>query len=995
MKKNIVGTELAFFHTDHLPNTLKPITSGEAAMPDICPDFFSENMASLKKNHAHVWENLTQFPPEPVGEIFLEPNGKPNLRALDQDGKLISIHIPGDPEAEVAQFLNIVKEDFSGVVTLTGMGVGYAPLALASHRPNIRHLVLFEPNRGIFLQALRAQDLTSLLSDPRVIIGIGPDQNINAAMQPTTKALQLESIQNLKHLPSFSLNPDEYGKLHEDVYNHCSSFNIEGNTVGHMGRDFLENRLQHLSSMHHDRLLMELAGKFSGLPAILVAAGPSLDKNVKLLAEAKDKALIIAVDSALPTLVANGVMPDLVGTIDPLELIFEKVAGVAPQIHDTSLLCMSWASSKMVKFFPADQVFWCFGSKPIEAWMATLLGNNLLTPGANTVAHLNFMAAIIMGCSPIVFVGQDLAFSSTKSHSSHAVLQTKDLGDALQKGNENTVWLDGIDGGKVLSDRGFLSNKLFFEKMIKQEADHHYINATEGGAHIQGTEVMPLQAVLDRFCVSPYEIKEKLRATNENEQDERRKRFLLEFTKISKTGRSIIKTLVKTDKLSRSILQYLDKAEKNRAAQYRSFNELPSSMKKKIEELDKLNARLDNEGGIWPLLQEVTMAGLRRSEQQKHTLDSLANDPNRYTEWLQKNIQRFLQINEIRREVLPLLTNTLTNDVTFLQAEEKLLKNVQQNGPDDTETILELARLYYEAGNLNLARPWINRLNDLLPESAEVNFLHGWIAAHYTEYARAESFFAKAIAVDNDYAVKIESFRKYQGDAHIRYAAFFREMDKATSRKLLVKGLIYAQEHEGIGQQLITLCDQALAEIKRSLENKTHEKTSGVIHSWLSDLEINGRLASIIGPDRIAQFHRSQGMILAEKQEYSKAIEAFNNALRLTPTDPELHITLTDIHFALEQYPQGIIHLDKAVSLEGAYAVYWEEIGDSLADGAQHEDALAAYERCFTILPDRVHLLKKIGDCYVAAGQLEAAKEAYLFFKEKMHATETATGGIQ
>lgn len=963
-------------------------------MPVNSHDLFNKNMVTLKKNHPQLWDMLTQSPPEPVGEICPAPNGRPNLWALDQDGNRISLHIPDDPEAEVGQFLGMVEENFSGVVTLTGMGLGYAPLALVSQRPNIRHLTVFEPNSGVFLQALHALDLTPLLSDPRVILGIGPGQNIGSIMQPAMMALQLENIQNLQHLPSFSLKPDEYKKLHEDLYNHCSSFNIEGNTMGHLGRDFLGNRLRHLNSMHHDRLLLELAGKFTGLPAILVAAGPSLDKNVHLLKEAKEKALIIAVDSALPALIANGVMPHLVGTIDPLELIFEKVAGVAPQVHGTSLLCMSWASSKMAKFFPADQIFWCFGAKPIEAWMANLLGNNILTPGASTVAHLNFLASLIMGCDPVIFVGQDLAFSPTKSHSSHTVLNTQDLGEALQKGTDSTVWLDGINGGKVLSDRGFLSNKLFFENMIKHQ-EGHYINATEGGAHIEGTEVLPLRTVLDRYCATPVAIKEKLCTTNEHEQDKRRERFLREFARVAKLGRGIIKIIGKTDELSRDILRHLDRTVKNGATRYRSFDDLPNSIKKKVVELDRLNNKLDNESGIWPLLQEVTMAGLRQSEQQKHAIESLANAPDHYLEWLRKNIQRFLQINEIRREVLPLLTDTLADDVILLQAEEKLLNAVRENRSDDTETILELAKLYYKAGNLNLARPWIKRLADLLPESAEVNFLQGWVAAHYTEYAKAESFFAKAMAADRDYGLKIESFRKQQGDAYIKYAAFFRDLDKTTSRRLLTKGLLYAPEHPEIGPHLIALCDQALKEIKQSSETKISEKTGAMVNGWFADLNSNDRLAAILGPERIAQFHRARGIILAEENDYRQAIEAFNNALCLTPDDPTLHISLTDMYFALDHYPQGIAHLDKAVSLDSAYVIYWEEIGDSLTEASQHADAIAAYEKCFTILPERVNLLKKIGDCHLAAGQLEAAKEAYLLLKGKMQPIETTITSVQ
>ena len=964
-------------------------------MPDNSSDFLKKNMGALKKNHPHVWEILTQSPPEPVGEIFPAPNGQPNLWAHDQEGNRVPLHVPENPEAEVVQFLDMVTEDFSGVVTLTGMGLGYSPLALIQQRPGTRHLAVFEPNPGIFLQAMHALDLGPLLSDPRTILGIGPEQNIAAVMAPANWALQLESIHNLQHMPSFSLNFSEYKQLHDKVFAHCSSYNIQGNTLGYLGRDFLENRLRHLSSILHDRLLMDLAGKFAGVPAILVAAGPSLDQNVHLLREAKGKAIIFAVDSALPTLIANGVSPDFVGTIDPLELIFEKVAGVAPQVHDTSLLSMSWASSKMVKFFPADQVFWAFGQRPIDKWMGKLMGNTTLITGGTSVAHLNLIASMVMGCAPVTFVGQDLAFSPAKSHSTGTVLQIQEFKDALEKVSADTIWVDGVNGGKVLSNRIYLCDKNQFELIIKSQ-NVHAINASTSGAHIEGTEIMSLREVLDRYCITPVDIKERLRPTETCDRDIKRKEFLLEFDRLAKLDRRMTVMLEKTDNVSQAILQHLDTTQKRKSRQYRSFNDLPGPIKKKVLELDGLNNKLDGETGLWPLFDEITTAGLRFSEQQKHAINQLTNDPSNYMEWLQKNIQRFLDINRVRREILPLLTNILADDTVSLQKEEKLLATLTEGqGTADAGAMLELAELYHLGGNLNLARPWISKLRELRPESAAVNFLQGWVAAHYTNFDKAEALFRKAIALDPDYSDKVAAFRKGQGDAYVKYAAFFQNLDKTTFRKLLIKGLIYAPEHAGLIGKLTALCDQTLVEITKLQEEKNLGKLEATSSSWLTDLEANARLATVLGPNRVAQFHRALGIILAEENDYAQAIAAFNNALCLTPDDPTLHINLTDMYFALGQYPQGIAHLDKAVSLDSAYVVYWEAIGDSLAEAAQHEEALTAYEKCFTILPERVHLLKKIGDCYLATGQLEAAKEAYLLLKEKMQAIEATTTSVQ
>jgi tetratricopeptide (TPR) repeat protein len=74
---------------------------------------------------------------------------------------------------------------------------------------------------------------------------------------------------------------------------------------------------------------------------------------------------------------------------------------------------------------------------------------------------------------------------------------------------------------------------------------------------------------------------------------------------------------------------------------------------------------------------------------------------------------------------------------------------------------------------------------------------------------------------------------------------------------------------------------------------------------------------------------------------------------------------------------EGMSRLEDAVALEPRTAVLWEEIGDALAAGKDYDGALAAYEKCLSALPGRLDTLKKIGDCYAAAGHPEAARMAY------------------
>ncbi len=106
-------------------------------------------------------------------------------------------------------------------------------------------------------------------------------------------------------------------------------------------------------------------------------------------------------------------------------------------------------------------------------------------------------------------------------------------------------------------------------------------------------------------------------------------------------------------------------------------------------------------------------------------------------------------------------------------------------------------------------------------------------------------------------------------------------------------------------------------------------------------------------------------------------------ALKFTPDNPDLYATAAELFFAMQDFTNGITHLNKAVELDRSYAVLWENMGDHLHQTGEINDAIAAYEQGFIAIPENINLLKKIGDCYLENGQIEAAREVYKMVKEK------------
>lgn len=96
---------------------------------------------------------------------------------------------------------------------------------------------------------------------------------------------------------------------------------IYRNTIYNFREEFaahaLSNMYDYLWQTDTHYLKERLAEEdLSDVPAIIVAAGPSLNKNVQELKRAKGKALILVVDAALRAVVNAGITPDLGITID-------------------------------------------------------------------------------------------------------------------------------------------------------------------------------------------------------------------------------------------------------------------------------------------------------------------------------------------------------------------------------------------------------------------------------------------------------------------------------------------------------------------------------------------------------------------------------------------------------------------------------------------------------------------------------------------------------
>src|SRR5690606_8507201 len=81
----------------------------------------------------------------------------------------------------------------------------------------------------------------------------------------------------------------------------------------------VSNTVRNLKSIMYSPGVSHLYDHFPNIPAVLVSAGPSAEKNLPFLREHAERFLITCVNTAYPLLRSNGIEPQFVFTLDHQE----------------------------------------------------------------------------------------------------------------------------------------------------------------------------------------------------------------------------------------------------------------------------------------------------------------------------------------------------------------------------------------------------------------------------------------------------------------------------------------------------------------------------------------------------------------------------------------------------------------------------------------------------------------------------------------------------
>lgn len=366
-------------------------------------------------------------------------------------------------------------------------------------------LLVYEPLFSVFYKQLETADFESLFENRTIALVI---EGINGEGLEGLIGTMLygDRVPLMKYIVSPNYNAlcqEEVKKYLDYIKKFLSVYHIGIGTnlffSPYQADNFYHN-VQYIKNGYRASRLLEVVP--TDVPAFVIAAGPSLNKNMKELKRAKGKGFLIAVDTAIKPLLREGIVPDMFATLDgikPVELVEVEEAKEIPMLTKVT------AARSVMDYHTGKKFFINEGYRYVD-YLYEMNGKSIqgFSVGGS-VATFAFALVCHLGFRKIVFVGQDLAYTDNKSHAD-GTFQEK----MQEEDTEKFMMVPGNYQEQVPTLTNLDSYRRWFGEFISEWEKTHYvefINATEGGARIEGTKLMTLAEVIDRECKKEVDIK--------------------------------------------------------------------------------------------------------------------------------------------------------------------------------------------------------------------------------------------------------------------------------------------------------------------------------------------------------------------------------------------------------------------------------------------------------------------------------------------------------
>ncbi len=429
------------------------------------------------------------LPPHGAGRVDLS-HGYERATVLTPGGASIRLHPSDDPVGAAEAFLDQVGD--VPVLVMVGLGLGFVLDGL-ERRNSATRVLAIEPLPAIARAMLARRDWRPWITSGRLTLLVGP--TYSGAADAWRVLPGSGTPAPVFTMPLLAREFPEAAAQARRVAGQAQ-VGAEKNEAARrrFAGPYLLNTLANLPVISAEGDVAALTDRFADVPAVVVGAGPSLDRNIEELRRLDGRYLLIAVDTATRALLAAGLTPHLVVAVDPSE-------ANARHLRNLRALRGAWFVGEpsldpevFAQFAGRTFTFRVSNHQPWP-WLAQQGHDRGELKAWGSVLTTAFDLAQRAGCNPIVFAGADLAYTGGALYCRNTVYEpewshlTTDEARAHEfrdfiAAKGQTVEQD-VNGAEVLSAPRFLQ---FRDWLVgqSQQSTRRILNGTGAGILMGG-----------------------------------------------------------------------------------------------------------------------------------------------------------------------------------------------------------------------------------------------------------------------------------------------------------------------------------------------------------------------------------------------------------------------------------------------------------------------------------------------------------------------------
>lgn len=532
-------------------------------------NIFQKNISALSVKNSALANRLLNYVPAEIPELVQE-NGKYNLKYKD-----LLIHNPQNPLGESQEIFSMATNEPVAIHLIYGIGLGY--LFQVASSKSLGTVILYEPDLNILWAAFTLVDFTNDILKNNVYITDSLDE---VSSEIYKKSNTLNTPQMLSLPSARKYDKDGFENLVKTLQEIVGAYALDLKFTKEKFYPSLKMLIQNIPFLVNETPLAELKDRFKGKTAVVVSAGPTLDRNIETLKKLRDKYILFTVGTAAKTLYKNGLTPDFLCIIETYNSS-KQVEGL--DLSNVCFITEPYSNPELHNLAAKKTFSHISANSPINHLWANICGIDMeeyWTKG--TVSYTTINCARILGCSKIILVGQDLAYVEGQCYSkdsaykdliceynkekqkweitakdfeefSYAISPSPDIEarhatakSRLERLNNSLYYVKGINGDMIPTESVYAT----FVKPLSEYTEHfkdvEYINTSLVGAQIDGYKNLPLENALinstpitDIDFSSDYQYNRNLISTNLSRQITE----LEEASKLIDDGKQIIKNL--------------------------------------------------------------------------------------------------------------------------------------------------------------------------------------------------------------------------------------------------------------------------------------------------------------------------------------------------------------------------------------------------------------------------------------------------------------------